>query len=106
MGYRYGHILSVILYDITNYINSFKFFSACASRPWFVLFLGFLFIIGLGHGIKYIHVTTDPVELWAAPQSRSRVEKEYFDQHFEPFYRTEQIIITSVGLPNVSFNAA
>ncbi|XP_033197932.1 Niemann-Pick type C-1a isoform X3 [Bombus vancouverensis nearcticus] len=80
--------------------------TACASRPWFVLFVGFLFIISLGHGIKYIHVTTDPVELWAAPQSRSRIEKEYFDQHFEPFYRTEQIIITSIGLPNIVHNTS
>ncbi|XP_053981855.1 NPC intracellular cholesterol transporter 1 isoform X2 [Hylaeus volcanicus] len=80
--------------------------TGCASRPWLVLFAGFLFIVTLGHGIKYIHVTTDPVELWAAPQSRSRVEKEYFDQHFEPFYRTEQIIITSVGLPNIVHNTS
>ncbi|XP_012239099.1 NPC intracellular cholesterol transporter 1 isoform X3 [Bombus impatiens] len=80
--------------------------TACASRPWFVLFVGFLFIISLGHGIKYIHVTTDPVELWAAPQSRSRIEKEYFDQRFEPFYRTEQIIITSIGLPNIVHNTS
>lgn len=92
-------------YYISIMIRSIQFLSlACASRPWFVLFVGFLFIISLGHGIKYIHVTTDPVELWAAPQSRSRIEKEYFDQHFEPFYRTEQIIITSIGLPNVSFD--
>ncbi|XP_076291604.1 Niemann-Pick type C-1a isoform X6 [Lasioglossum baleicum] len=75
--------------------------TACASRPWFVLFVGFLFIVAMGHGIKYIHVTTDPVELWAAPQSRSRVEREYFDEHFEPFYRNEQIIITSKGLSNI-----
>nr|XP_033342938.1 NPC intracellular cholesterol transporter 1 isoform X2 [Megalopta genalis] len=75
--------------------------TACASRPWFVLFVGFLFIVGMGHGIKYIHVTTDPVELWAAPLSRSRIEREYFDQHFEPFYRNEQIIITSKGLPSI-----
>ncbi|XP_076168069.1 Niemann-Pick type C-1a isoform X2 [Ptiloglossa arizonensis] len=80
--------------------------TACASRPWFVLFVGFLFIVALGHGIKYIHVTTDPVELWAAPQSRSRVEREYFDKHFEPFYRNEQIIITSVGLPNIIHNTS
>lgn len=92
-------------YYISITVRSIQFLSlACASRPWFVLFVGFLFIISLGHGIKYIHVTTDPVELWAAPQSRSRIEKEYFDQHFEPFYRTEQIIITSIGLPNVSFD--
>lgn len=93
------------MYYISITVRSIQFLSlACASRPWFVLFVGFLFIISLGHGIKYIHVTTDPVELWAAPQSRSRIEKEYFDQHFEPFYRTEQIIITSIGLPNVSFD--
>lgn len=75
--------------------------AVCASRPWLILFLGFLLIVALGHGIKYMQVTTDPVELWASPHSRSRVEREYFDKHFEPFYRNEQIIITSVGLPNV-----
>nr|XP_034176148.1 NPC intracellular cholesterol transporter 1 isoform X4 [Osmia lignaria] len=80
--------------------------TACASRPWFVLFVGFLFVVALGHGIKYIHITTDPVELWAAPQSRSRVERKYFDEHFEPFYRNEQIIITSVGLPNIVHNTS
>ncbi|EFN76828.1 NPC intracellular cholesterol transporter 1 isoform X4 [Harpegnathos saltator] len=81
-----------------------KWGTVCASRPWAILFLGFLLIVGLGHGIKYIKVTTDPVELWASPHSRSRVEREYFDQHFEPFYRNEQIIITSVGLPDIVHN--
>ena len=76
--------------------------SACAQRPWAVLFLGFLFIVALGHGIKYMHLTTDPVELWASPSSRARIERNYFDSHFEPFYRNEQIIISSIGLPNVS----
>lgn len=78
--------------------------AVCASRPWLILFLGFLLIVALGHGIKYMQVTTDPVELWASPHSRSRVEREYFDKHFEPFYRNEQIIITSVGLPKVCTN--
>lgn len=36
------------------------------------------------------------MELWASPNSRSRIEKEYFDRNFEPFYRTAQIIITSL----------
>lgn len=90
--------LQIFLY-VFMIINFFS--TVCASRPWLILFLGFLLIIGLGHGIKYIQVTTDPVELWASPHSRSRVEREYFDEHFEPFYRNEQIIITSVGLPKV-----
>lgn len=76
-----------------------KFFEAwgtyCAARPWFVLFIGCCLFVGLGHGVKYLKVTTDPVELWASPTSRSRVEKEFFDAHFEPFYRNEQLIIKS-----------
>ena len=66
-----------------------------------ILFIGLCFIVALNHGIKYLIVTTDPVELWASPNSRSRVEKDYFDSHFEPFYRTEQIIISAVGLDTV-----
>lgn len=45
----------------------------------------------MGHGIKYLKITTDPVELWAAPNSRSRIEREFFDSNFEPFYRIEQV---------------
>lgn len=45
----------------------------------------------MGHGIKYLQITTDPVELWAAPNSRSRIEREFFDSNFEPFYRIEQV---------------
>ncbi|KAF5295230.1 hypothetical protein FQR65_LT10514 [Abscondita terminalis] len=73
----------------------------CAERPWVVLFFGACLVVGLAHGIKYLKVTTDPVELWASPTSRSRTEKEYYDSKFEPFYRNEQIIITAVGLPEI-----
>jgi Niemann-Pick C1 protein len=77
-------------------------FSGCARYPWLVLFLGLCVVVGLGHGIKYIQVTTNPVELWASPHSRSRVEREYFDSQFEPFYRTEQVIIHASGYKSVS----
>ncbi|CAG9564492.1 unnamed protein product [Danaus chrysippus] len=76
-----------------------------ASSPWIVLFFGLCFVVALGHGIKYMQVTTNPVELWAAPNSRSRLEREYFDYHFRPFYRTEMLIISSKGLPNVEYKA-
>ena len=76
--------------------------SACAQRPWVVIFFGLLVIVALGCGINYMHLTTDPVELWASPSSRARIEREYFDSHFEPFYRNEQIIISSIGLQDVS----
>jgi Niemann-Pick C1 protein len=46
-------------------------------------------------------VTTNPVELWASPHSRARIERKFFDSHFGPFYRIEQIIIHAKDLPNV-----
>jgi Niemann-Pick C1 protein len=82
------------------------FVTACASHPWLVLFLGLCVVVGLGHGIMYMRVTTDPVELWAAPTSRARTEREFFDSHFEPFYRTEQVILRPLGLKNIIHNTS
>lgn len=55
-----------------------------------------------GFGTTRLIVTSNPIEIWAAPDSRCRIEKDYFDQTFQPFYRTEQIFIKSVGLDEVS----
>lgn len=60
----------------------------------------------MGYGIRFLHVTTNPVELWASPHSRSRIEREYFDSHFGPFYRIEQIIITTKDLPQIRHNTS
>ncbi|XP_014211184.1 Niemann-Pick C1 protein isoform X2 [Copidosoma floridanum] len=80
--------------------------TVCASQPRAVLFGGFMFIVLATLGIKDLHVNTDPVELWASPNSRSRLEKNYFDSHFDPFYRIEQIIITSINLPPIEHNTS
>lgn len=42
----------------------------CASHPWVTLFIGGCIVVTLGHGIKYLQLTTDPVQLWASPMSR------------------------------------
>ncbi|CAH1236520.1 unnamed protein product [Diabrotica balteata] len=83
-----------------------KWGTFCAERPWLILFLGACLVMGLGHGIKYLRIITDPVELWASPSSRSRIEREFFDSHFEPFYRTEQVIIRAVNLSRVYHNTS
>lgn len=57
-------------------------------------------------GITQLKITTDPVELWASPSSRSRVEKSYFDKTFGPFYRIEHIIITAKDLSSVKHNTS
>lgn len=77
-----------------------------ATYPWLTLLGGLIVVAALGFGIKFLHVTTDPVQLWASPQSRSRVEREFFDSTFQPFYRIEQIIIKAVDLDNIVHNTS
>lgn len=62
---------------------------------------GCCFIVSLGFGLQFLHVTTNPVELWASPHSRSRIERDFFDTQFGPFYRIEQIIITAKNISPV-----
>lgn len=73
-----------------------------ANHPVIILMLFSWTIIGLGYGASKLIIITDPVELWAAPQSRSRLEKDYFDSRFGPFYRTEQIFIKPKDQSKVS----
>ncbi|XP_063417438.1 NPC intracellular cholesterol transporter 1-like [Mytilus trossulus] len=65
-----------------------------ARRPVIVIVLGVLIAGALSAGLYFFKVTTNPVELWSAKNSRARTEKDYFDSHFGPFYRTEQLIVT------------
>ena len=67
-----------------------------ASRFSFVVIPVVLVVCaGFLAGVYFFEVTTDPVELWSAPNSRAREEKNYFDDNFGPFYRTEQVVITA-----------
>lgn len=66
-----------------------------ASYPWLTFVVVFTMFGGLNYGWKYFEVETDPVRLWVAPGSESRIQKEFFDEHFGPFYRPQQIFITA-----------
>ncbi|CAH8648900.1 unnamed protein product [Dicrocoelium dendriticum] len=64
-----------------------------ARHPYITLLISLSISIVLAAGLSMFTVTTNPVELWSPPTSRSRLEKDYFDTNFAPFFRTEQIII-------------
>ncbi|EFN76025.1 Niemann-Pick C1 protein [Harpegnathos saltator] len=72
-----------------------------ATYPIIALFTISYVIVGLSYGIGYLAVTVNPIEIWAAPDSRARMEKDYYDTRFQPFYRTEQIYIKPVGLDKI-----
>ncbi|THH10069.1 hypothetical protein EW145_g1571 [Phellinidium pouzarii] len=69
----------------------------CASYPWLTFTVMFATMGLLNIGWKYFEVETDPVRLWVAPNSESKLQKEFFDQNFGPFYRPQQIFITSTA---------
>ncbi|NXL57529.1 NPC1 protein, partial [Chordeiles acutipennis] len=65
----------------------------CVRNPRPVILFSVVFIAMCCSGFVYVKATTNPVDLWSAPSSQARKEKEYFDTHFGPFFRTEQLII-------------
>lgn len=73
--------------------------SFCVRNPGVVLFFSLAFIGACSSGLVFVRITTNPVDLWSAPNSQARLEKQYFDTHFGPFFRTEQLIIRA---PNTS----
>uniref|UniRef100_A0A4W6FRC6 NPC1 like intracellular cholesterol transporter 1 n=1 Tax=Lates calcarifer TaxID=8187 RepID=A0A4W6FRC6_LATCA len=62
-----------------------------------VLLLSAVVVAVFSAGLKSIELTTDPVELWSAANSRARQEKDFHDTHFDPFFRTNQLILTAPG---------
>ncbi|XP_068196952.1 NPC intracellular cholesterol transporter 1 [Antennarius striatus] len=69
--------------------------SFCVQHPSVVILGSLVLVVASSGGLVYMRITTDPIELWSAPTSQARQEKDYFDSHFGPFFRTVQLIITT-----------
>uniref|UniRef100_A0A0K8UN34 Niemann-Pick C1 protein n=1 Tax=Bactrocera latifrons TaxID=174628 RepID=A0A0K8UN34_BACLA len=78
----------------------------CAKHPVLVLAICSWIIGGLAYGTTHLSVTTNPIELWAGKESQTRLEKEYFDEHFGPFYRTNQIFIKPLNQTTFTHNTS
>ncbi|XP_010561311.1 PREDICTED: Niemann-Pick C1-like protein 1 [Haliaeetus leucocephalus] len=76
-----------------------------AGHPVTVLAVVVVLAGGLSAGLVTLRLTTDPVELWSAPGSRARQEKAFYDQHFGPFFRTNQVIVTAPGRPSSGYES-
>ncbi|CAH8593985.1 unnamed protein product [Schistosoma guineensis] len=100
-----------LLARLTAYFNEIltKIFALhgrlIARHPIIILFISLGIILGLSGGLAFLQVTTDPVELWSGKESRSRLEKNYFDQQFGAFYRIEQIIVRPKNNSNFTHKA-
>lgn len=76
-----------------------------ASWPLTVLAVSVAVVVALAAGLVFTELTTDPVELWSAPNSQARKEKAFHDQHFGPFFRTNQVILTAPQRPSYQYDS-
>lgn len=76
-----------------------------AQHPFKVLLASAAVVAVFGAGMIHIELTTDPVQLWSAPNSRARREKDFHDRHFDPFFRTNQLILTAPGYPSHTYDS-
>ena len=86
-------------YRLNNFLRKsfFRLGFFASENPYLTFALVFTSVGLLNIGWKDFEVETDPVRLWVAPDSESKIQKEYFDEHFGPFYRPQQIFITSAS---------
>ncbi|CAJ0934978.1 unnamed protein product, partial [Mesorhabditis belari] len=85
--------------------------SYAVRKPWRILTYGFVVALLLTVPVYKLSFSEELVDMWSAPHSRARIEKEFFDKHFSPFMRTEQVTIYPQKFPHDvkagdSFNSA
>jgi len=73
----------------------------CAYNPTFTIVPVLVILTVLCFGSRYYKVTTDPVDLWVASNSRARQEKAFFDENFGPFYRITHLILVPKNQSNI-----
>ncbi|KAF7667924.1 hypothetical protein LDENG_00042210 [Lucifuga dentata] len=76
-----------------------------ASYPLIVLLVSAAIVAGFSSGLMFLELTTDPVELWSAPDSQARQEKDFHDTHFDPFFRTNQLILTAPSRKGYTYDS-
>lgn len=82
-------------YPLAIWLNRFfyKLGYISASYPY-LTFAAALLLVGIANlGWRSFEVETDPIRLWVSPGSEARHRKDYFDEHFGPFYRTQQVFV-------------
>ncbi|GCB78236.1 hypothetical protein scyTo_0018579 [Scyliorhinus torazame] len=76
--------------------RTFRVWGTMVARyPIAVICIALALVVVMSAGLVFLTLTTNPVELWSAPNSRARREKDFHDANFGPFFRTNQIIITA-----------
>ncbi|XP_072950000.1 NPC intracellular cholesterol transporter 1 homolog 1b-like [Epargyreus clarus] len=69
-----------------------------ARNPVLIIMMTSWVIFSMLFGVLNLNISSNPLELWSAPESRSRHELNYFNSRFGPFYRAAQVYLQFRGL--------
>lgn len=75
-----------------------------ANNPVLMLMITSWICFAMFFGVMKLQLTTDPIELWSSPESRSREHLNYFNSRFGPFYRAAQVYLQMKGLRPFTVN--
>ncbi|KAL9661215.1 hypothetical protein QQ045_026037 [Rhodiola kirilowii] len=83
---------------VQGYIASFfrQYGTWIARNPTLVLCSSVVLVLLLCIGLVQFQVEARPEKLWVGTGSRAANEKHFFDNHLAPFYRIEQLIVSTV----------
>ncbi|XP_075976750.1 NPC intracellular cholesterol transporter 1 homolog 1b-like [Anticarsia gemmatalis] len=81
-----------------------------ASNPVLMIMFTTWVVFAMLFGVLNLNLTSNPIELWSAPDSQSRENLNYFNSRFGPFYRAAQVFLTfdleSFDVDNVTYGPA
>ncbi|KAI5778092.1 sterol-sensing domain of SREBP cleavage-activation-domain-containing protein [Geopyxis carbonaria] len=82
-------------YSINSYLDSMFYHigRASAKFPAATIGVSIIFVGIMSLGWLNFSVETNPVRLWVSPTSDAAMEKQFFDDNFGPFYRTQQAFL-------------
>jgi Niemann-Pick C1 protein len=72
-----------------------------ATHPWTTILVCYAACAACSAGMIELNITSDPEKIWVPPGSASAVQEQYFNNYFQPFFRTEVMIFTT---PNRTVN--
>lgn len=79
---------------LANFIEPISILAT--ERPLLILFAIMVIVFSFAALLfQFGDLEQDPINLWVSKKSPKYLEKQYFDEHFGPFYRTEQIFVVN-----------
>lgn len=85
-----GYFLNTYLDELFSWLGE-----TCASFPATTIMISVVCVGLLSLGWLNFAVENDPVRLWVSPTSEAAMEKQFFDENFGPFYRTQQVFLVN-----------